>query len=564
MKFSEMIYNRPDVEAFSKEANLIIERVKNAKSAEEQLEAHKAFTKHANTFATMGTLAHIRNTMNTEDEFYDKEREFFDQNSPLIDNLRSDFYRALVESPYRPELEKTLGALLFKNAELELKAFDPVIIPDLQEENALVSEYTKLMASAQLEYQGKVLNLAQLRLYMENPDREIRKGAFAKRTEFFESNKEKFDEIYDKLVKVRTRIAKKLGFQNFVELGYIRMGRNSYGPTEVQAFREQVKKHLVPLSVRIHEKRRQMLGLKKTTFIDDTIFFKDGNPKPTGTPEEIFAAGKKMYDELSPETSEFFRFMLDNELLDCLSRKGKAPGGYMTFIHDFESPFIFANFNGTSGDVDVLTHEAGHALNGYLSKGIVPSEYQFPTLETCEVHSMSMEFFTMPWMNLFFGEKTQEYKYMHLAAALLFIPYGCAVDEYQHEVYLKPDMTPDERKATWKRIESTYQPELDYENDPFFGKGGRWQAQTHIYSVPFYYIDYCLAQTCALQFRNLLTEDYKSAWEKYLSFSKKGGTMVFTDLLKTSGLRSPFEEGCLKEVCEGSEKAVNALSQQLS
>jgi M3 family oligoendopeptidase len=559
MKFSDMTYERPDVEALTEEAKKIISRVNEAKSASEQLQAHKDFTELTKNFNTMGTIAHIRNTMNTEDEFYNKEKDFFDENSPKIDNIRSEFYKAIVGSSFRPELEKELGELLFTNAELELKAFDPVIIPDLQEENKLSSEYTKLMSSAQLDFDGKKLNLSQLRLYMESTDRNVRKTAYVKRSEFFESNKEKFDEIYDKLVKVRTRIAKKLGFENFVELGYIRMGRNDYGPKEVAAFKEQVKEHLVPLSVRLNEKRRQMLGLEKATYVDGLLFFKEGNPKPQGTPEEIFESGKKMYDELSPETSEFFRFMLDNELLDCLSRKGKAPGGYMTYIHEYESPFIFANFNGTSGDVDVLTHEAGHALNGYLSKNIDIFEYRYSTMETCEVHSMSMEFFTMPWMKLFFGDKTEEYKYMHLASALLFIPYGCAVDEFQYEIYRNPDMSPKERKDTWKRIEHEFQPDMDYEDDPFFSVGGRWQAQTHIYNVPFYYIDYCLAQTCALQFRNLMTQDYQSAWEKYLDFSKKAGTMTFTDLLSSSGLRSPFEDRCVKEVCEGAEKAINQM-----
>jgi len=511
MKFSEMLYKRPDINAFINEMNKLIERVKNARSYEEQLLAHKEFTVLMDKLDTMGTIAHIRNTINTEDDFYDREKDFFDENEPLIENTSAEFYRALVSSGYRKELEEKLGKLLFENAELMLKAIDPAIIPELQEENKLVSEYIKLIASAQLDFEGKKLNLSQLRLYMESPDRDIRKGAYKKRTEFFEENKDKLDDIYDKLVKVRTKMAKKLGFENFVELGYIRMGRNCYGPKEVAAFREQVKKYMVPLSQKLNEKQRERLGLKKLTFIDNLLYFKDGNPKPKGTPEEIFKAGKKMYDELSDETSEFFRFMLENELFDCLSRKGKAAGGYMTYIPDYKSPFIFANFNGTSGDIDVLTHEAGHALNGYLAKDIEIREYRTATMETCEVHSMSMEFFTIPWMELFFGNRTEEYKYMHLASAINFIPYGCAVDEFQHEVYMNPDITPNERKELWKRMERKYQPDLDYEDDPFFGKGGRWQAQTHIYSSPFYYIDYCLAQTCALQFRNLMAEDYQAA-----------------------------------------------------
>lgn len=559
MKFSEMTYTRPDIEAVTEKVNAIIGRLKDAQSADEQLEARKEFIDLYKNVETMGTIAHIRHTMNTEDEFYDKENDFFDENSPILQNLRFAFYKEFTASKFRKELEEKLGELLFKNAEIELRSFDPAIIPELQEENRLTTEYVKLMASAQIEFDGKKLNLSQLGFYMESPDRNVRKEVFRKRTEFFLENSEKFDELYDKLVKVRTTIARKLGFKDFVELGYLRLGRNCYGPDEVASFREEVKKHFVPLTMKIEEKRKEMLGLDKVTFIDIPLYFREGNPKPQGTPEYIFESGKKMYDELSDETREFFRFMLDNELLDCLTRKGKAPGGYMTFILDYKSPFIFANFNGTSGDIDVLTHEAGHALNGYLARDIDVLEYIYPTLEACEVHSMSMEFFTMPWMDLFFGDKTEKYKYMHLASALTFIPYGCAVDEFQHIVYRNPDMTPQERKDLWMRLEGEYRPYLDYEDDEFFGKGGRWQAQTHIYMNPFYYIDYCLAQTCALQFRNLMTEDFDSAWDKYLSFSKKAGTMTFIDLLKSSGLPSPFEKGYVKDICEKSEKALEAI-----
>ncbi|NLW02644.1 MAG: M3 family oligoendopeptidase [Clostridiaceae bacterium] len=559
MRFSQMPYERPNIEELQAKAEEVIRSVKEAKNAQQQLDAYRAFSDLRKKVSDMSTLAHIRNTINTEDPFYEQERVFLDENMPLIEELQYRFYKAFVSSLFRAELEKSLGSLLFHNAELELKAFDPVIIPELQEENKLVSQYRKLLSSAQLEFQGQVLNLSQLIPYMESPSRDIRKGAFKKRTEFFMAHENELDEIYDRLVKVRDQMAKKLGFRNFVELGYIRMGRNCYRPEEVERFRDQVKRHLVPITIKLREEQRERLGLERLTYIDIPLYFKEGNPRPEGTPEEIFEAGRKMYDMLSPETSEFFRFMLDNELMDVLSRKAKAPGGYMTYIFTYESPFIFANFNGTSGDVDVSTHECGHALNGYLSRDIEILEYKLPTLDACEVHSMSMEFFTMPWMKFFFGDRTGEYKYMHLASALLFIPYGCLVDEFQHVVYENPGMTPKERKEAWQKLEREYQPYLDYEDDPFFGRGGTWQRQSHIYNSPFYYIDYCLAQTCALQFRSLMARDYKDAWDKYISFSKKAGTMTFVDLLKSTGLKSPFDDGFVKEIASDCLKALNEM-----
>lgn len=559
MKFTEMAYQRPDVEALDKEAKEIIARVREASSAQEQIDAYKAITALFVNFFDMLTLASIRNSLNTQDEFYEQEKAFLDENEPIIAGIQAEFRKAFLASPFRAELESKLGKLFFINAEMELKAFDPTIIPEMQEENKLTTEYQKLLASAQIEFDGKVLNLSQLGPYMESIDRDVRRSVFKKRTEFFMAHEKELDELYDKLVKVRTAMARKLGFENYVPLGYLKRNRNCYGPEDVAVFREQVKKYLVPLAVKLREAQRLRLGLDKLSFIDTPLYFKEGNPKPQGSPEEIFEAGKKMYDELSSETSEFFRFMLDNELLDCLSKKGKAPGGYMTYLFKYESPFIFANFNGTSGDVDVMTHECGHALNGYLTRDIEILEYKAPTLDACEIHSMAMEFFTLPWMKLFFGDNTKRFEYMQLIAALEFIPYGCTVDEFQHVVYENPDMTPKERKEAWMRIEKEYKPDINYEDDPFFGKGGTWQRQSHIYSAPFYYIDYCLAQTCALEFRNLMSQDYKTAWEKYLEFSKKGGTMTFVDLVKSSGLHSPLEEGGLTDVVKGAQEALEKM-----
>jgi len=354
-------------------------------------------------------------------------------------------------------------------------------------------------------------------------------------------------------------MAKSLGYRNYIELGYILMKRNSYDAAAVSRFRDQVKSVLVPFITKLNEQRRMDLSVDKLKFYDEEIYFAAGNPKPKGTPEEMFGAGEKMYGELSTETKEFFGFMLENALFDVLAKEGKAGGGYCTYMPDYCSPFVFANFNGTSGDVDVMTHECGHALCSYLASSIEILEYQDYTYDVAEIHSMSMEFFTADWMELFFGDKTSEYLYMHLAAALAFIPYGCMVDEFQHIVYENPDMTPQERKEVWQRLEREYKPHLDYDGDPFFGTGGNWQRQTHIYERPFYYIDYCLAQTCALQYRVWMETDRAAAWKSYLGLLKKAGTRKLTDLIAEAGLQSPFEQGCIETIITGAGKILVQL-----
>ena len=211
--------------------------------------------------------------------------------------------------------------------------------------------------------------------------------------------------------------------------------------------------------------------------------------------------------------------------------------------------------NGTKGDVEVVTHEAGHAFAYWMNRKRVPLEYAEPSSEACEVHSMSMEFFG--WRNAegFFGPDANKFKYSHLAAALTFIPYGTMVDHFQHIVYEKPDMTPAERHAEWKRLTGIYTPWLKLDGEiPFYSEGARWQAQGHIYEMPFYYIDYCLAQTVSLEFWAMIQKDEADAWEHYMAYVKQGGSRTFTELLKHAGLKTPFEEECLRTVCEAAKK----------
>lgn len=550
MKFQDMPYERVNVEDFEQKIKVLIQRLQAAKSGEEQFEIHKEYYELNNRVQTMITIANIRHDVNTVDEFYKAEREFNDQQMPILEDLSLTYSKTLFESPYRDYLETKIGPVAFKNMEIAQKAFDQKLIPLAQEENALTSEYDQLIAGAKIEFDGKELNLSLLRPYLIHTDREVRRAAYKKMTEFFLANAEKLDEIYDKLVKNRDAQAKAMGYKDYVELGYYRMQRNCYGKDEVEAFRSQVKKYLVPFAEALHEKRRQRLGLDKLSFIDAGVYFTQGNPKPIGTPEEILKNGQKMYSELSPETKEFFDFMMENQLFDVFGRKNKKAGGYMTYLPVYDSPFIFANFNQTSGDVDVITHECGHAFQGFISGKDPIQEHRDIGMETAEIHSMSMEFFTEKWMDLFFGERGSDYVDMHLEDAVTFIPYGCMVDEFQHIVYEKPELTPKQRKEEWQKLEKEYKPHLDYEGDPFFGEGGFWQKQLHIYDYPFYYIDYCLAQTCALQYKMKMDENYEEAWKSYIHLCKLSASDYYINMLKEVGLTVPFTEGCLKEITE--------------
>lgn len=550
MKFSEMPYKRIDMEEVEAKYKEIIERTKNAASGEEQFEIHREYYKFAGDVQTNMVLAYIRHDIDTTDEFYEKEQDFYDEVMPIINKYETEYGKVLYESPYRDYLESKMGKVPFKNIEISLKAFDEKIIPLMQEENALVSRYDKLIATAKIPFEGEEYNLSLMKKFQTSPDREVRKKAWKAVSDYFLSVTDEIDEIYDKMVKNRTEQARQLGYDNYIELAYYRMNRNCYDQKMVENFRKQVKEYFVPFANKLHERRRERIGVEKLSFIDNDVYFTNGNPQPTGTPEEILAAGQKMYSELSPETKEFFDFMRENELFDVLGRKTKKQGGYMTYLPNYKSPFIFANFNGTSGDVDVITHECGHAFQGYLTRDEEVREVADITMETAEIHSMSMEYFTYGWMGLFFGDRKDDYLTMHLEDSSAFVPYGCMVDEFQHIVYAKPEMTPAERKQVWLDLEKVYRPHMDYGDDPFYSKGGFWQRQPHIFQSPFYYIDYCLASVCAMQFKVMMDEDFKKAWNNYYKLCKLSAKDFFVNVIQEDGLQNPFEDGCMKPLVE--------------
>ena len=552
MKFSQMVYERPDFESIKLQLTALTERLAGAKSYEEAKAAFLEKDTLEKHLETLMTLAHIRHTINTEDEFYDGEMKVLNDAGPVLTEYLQKWNDVLLESAFRPEFEKEYGTLMFVNAEMEKKTFSPEIIPLLQEENELKTNYEKLLASAQIPFEGNVYTISQITPFKNDADDERRLAAWKAEGQWYKDNQKELDDLYDKLVHVRDAMGKKLGYDGYTELGYYRMQRNCYDKQDVEKFREAVVKYLVPVATEIYKEQAKRLGKEfPMSFADCALEFRSGNPKPYGTPDEILAQGKKFYDELSPETSEFFNMMLDNELLDVLSTKGKAGGGYCTSIPDYEVPFIFANFNGTQHDVEVVTHEAGHAFAAWMNRKRVPLATVWPGLEACEVHSMSMEFFSWPWAEKFFGEDTRKFYYSHLSGALTFIPYGTMVDHFQHIVFEKPEMTPQERHGVWKELLGIYMPWVKLDGEiPFYSEGEGWQRQHHIYSSPFYYIDYCLAQTVALQFWAMLQKDRKDAWEHYMACTKQGGSHVFTDLLKNAGMESPFEEATLRGVCE--------------
>jgi len=555
MTFSQIPYQRADLTAWKAQVEDQTARFKAAKTFEEADTIYLEAELSSVEYDTMVSLAKIRRDIDTRDEFYDAEVTYYNQQMPTLQPAFKAWTMATLESPFRAQLEEKYGKVPFINAEMSTKTFAPEIVEDLQKENALRTRYSKLIASAQIPFRGEVYTLSQLSPWKQNPDDGIRTEAWIAEGNWYNEHGAELDEIYDELVKIRHGMGCKLGYDGYTKLGYYRMERNCYGPEDVEKFRIAVQQYLVPVAKKLYIRQAKMQGREfPCNFADNALSFKSGNPKPVGNPEQILAMGDKFYSELSPETNEFWKFMRQHEMLDVESKPGKAGGGYCSRIASMRSPFIFANFNGTSHDVEVVTHEAGHAFAGFVNRDRIPSSTIWPSLEGCEVHSMSMEFFAWPWAEGFFGADTRKFLYNHLKGALCFIPYGTMVDHFQHIIYEYPEFGPQERHQVWQELLGLYMPWLKPGEIPFYGEGKGWQRQSHIYSNPFYYIDYCLAQTVALDFWARIQEDSKAAFETYLKYTRLGGTLVFTDLLKEAGLGNPFDADTLRRICAAAEK----------
>lgn len=557
MRFGDMAYQRPDFDRVESDFRQRINVLTGSDSVDKQASVIDEISLIREDVDTAMSLARIRQTMDTRDVFYDGESSFFDKNSPRYQALIDEYYRALTTSPFRPQLENRFGKQLFALAEAAQKTFRPEIMGDLTEENLLCTEYMKLLASAEIEFDGKKLNLSGLGPYRESPDRETRRLASEAYFGFLAQNRERLDSIYDSLVRVRNRMAVALGFSNFVPLAYLRMSRLDYDADMVRDYRRSILETIAPLANGLREDQRIRLNLDRLYYYDQPFRFKSGNPKPQGSAQDIILEGRRMYHALSKETGEFIDRMLDEGLMDLETRPGKAGGGYCSWLPKYKAPFIFSNFNGTSGDVDVLTHEAGHAFQAHMSRDFDIPEYVWPTMEAAEIHSMTMEFITWPWMDRFFGPEADKYRFMHLSDALMFIPYGALVDEFQHVVYENPGLSPAERFKAWRELERRYLPYRDFSGNTYLEEGGFWQCQRHIYESPFYYIDYTLAQVCAFQYSERFQKNRESAWLDYVKLCKAGGSAPFLELVSMGGLKSPFNPGVL-------EKAVGPAKEWLS
>ena len=556
-KFCEMQYVRPDGEALLQKIREATMQLRDSGDFETAKTIFWSVQEKATHFETMSSLAYVRNTINTKDAFYEKEMEYLFGIQPKLNVEMKAFHEVLLASAFLADFEKELGEHYVQHIKADIRLTDACNVELQVKESMLKQEYSKTAATPTTQFHGEELNFYGLLKKMQSDDRLIRKEAMEAWAALYESISEKLDSIYTELMKLRLQMAENLGFSSYEEMVFLKMGRYTYTPEDLAVFRRQVCEHVVPICEKLFENQRQRLGIDTLHYYDESIVFPDGNAMPIGTTQELLEKAGKMYREISKETGDFFDFMLAYDLFDLETRNGKQQGGYCTTFPDYKAPFIFSNFNGTDADIDVLTHEAGHSFEAYEAMRRIPlTEQTFSTSEVAEIHSMSMEFFTYPWMELFFGEHAEKYRKSHLWDALECVPYMACVDEFQHRVYEEKLFDAMERRKIWSELEKKYMPWRDYDGNAFLENGGFWMQKQHIFMEPFYYIDYALARFGSLEYYGHMMQDYQSAWEDYYHLCCAGGSRSYPELLKIGNLSSPLEEGTVKKILDSIEEYI--------
>ena len=555
--FAEIQVETPTIEQVTAEYAEINQVLDQASTIQEKQTALQQWEDLRRRLDSWSALTSLHFSQDTANEAYKQAQSDRDELQPKLTALEVAMKQRLLNDQNRAELESIIGKQAFSLWSADVTTFEPAIESDLVQESKLVNQYVQLLASAKIQFEGKTVNLSEIRRYTQNSDRQTRYAAEKARWNFFSQHQSQLDSIYDRLVTLRHQMAQKLGYENYIGLGYKRMQRIDYTEADVAGYRNEVVDKVVPLAQKIIAQKAQHLNLDRVCFWDESVFDLQGNPQPQGDHDWMLQQAQSMFDAMHPELGSFFSMMVAGNFIDLKTRPNKAGGGFCTGFPTVGVPYIFANFNGTKGDVEVFTHEMGHAFQAWQSRNLPLIDYLWPTLESCEIHSMSLEFLTWSQMDKFFGQDAARFRSIHLAESILFLPYGCAVDHFQHLVYSNPQATPQERNQMWQQMEQRYLPWRYYGDLKYPQQGGLWQEKQHIYCYPFYYIDYTLALCCALQFWLKANLNFELALSEYIRLCQQGGKAPFQSLVNSANLTSPFKAGSLANVVAQAQEFLN-------
>ena len=542
-------YIKPDMDRIITSYEKLLTDLNKAKTIDKQLNIIEKINEIRDDFFSMEWLSCINYFLNVTDKYFIEQEAFFAKNKPIMENLKLKYYQALLASPFKEELKEKIGNKVFQIADLEVRLLSNETNEQVASEKKLTNKYSDLTTSIKVNFDNQEMSLTKLNKYIVSDDQKVRIDANNIKKEALLVKEQEIDKILSDLIEVRTSLAHKLGFNSYTEVGYIKMRRLGYDVNDITKFRQNIAKYVVPFVLKLKEKQRQELGVEKLKYYDNPILFKDGNPVPLGDSKFLVNQALKMYKKISPEIYNTFKMMVDKELMDLDIKPNKFNIGITTYIPKYQVPIFISNFNNTSYDVCVLIHEFGHSFQLFSSRHLKYYENWWPTFDTCEIHSQGMELLTLPYMNYFF-DTPQKYVYEKLFTTCSDFCFQCLVDEFQHEIYDHPNWTNFERKKCWQKLDKIYRPWMDYSDNEYLNNGNGYQLISHIFQNPFYYIDYALSNSVALQLYLLSLDNVNKGWDKYIQLCKLGGKYTFLEIINKNNLKSPFDDNYFKEIVE--------------
>ncbi|QTN00636.1 M3 family oligoendopeptidase [Sediminibacillus dalangtanensis] len=500
---------------------------------------------HRFVFETALNNARIKYFQDMENVSSRKEYTWFSHKEVCYEKLTASYYQSLIDATFRNYLEDRWGKQLFRLAELKQDIFSKKIEEDLQKEKQLIINYQSLIGKAGISFKNQSMNFSELAPFLNSPDRLTRKNAHHAKSQFFSEIENDLDEILNELVKTRNDMATKLGYHSFIELGYKRMNRTAHTPTDLATYRNQVRKNGVPFVEQLRQAQRNRIDVGKIKYYDEGYLSPEPAPVPNESTETILEKFHKMFSEISPETEAFFEEISFHHSYDIEGRPAKMSGNFASYLGQTKQPFLFLNLNGTANDIRVLAHETGHAFQFFMARHWNIPEYIIP-YDSAELFSFGMELLVWPWMDRFFGKDTKRYQLEHLIGGFMYMPLASAVDEFEHYLYSNTSATIEDRKDKWRELEREYLPERDYDGNDFLEKGTSFYEIGHLFTTPFYFMDYDLAHFLAVQLWKRQQENSEVAWKDYLNMCRNGGKLPLKELINQANIKSPFDENSLQ------------------
>ncbi|HEY4109679.1 M3 family oligoendopeptidase [Puia sp.] len=508
----------------------------------------------------------IKMTCDTENKSLEEAFNYFClEIQPKIQPYADRLNRRLVENPHTQELDQKEYFTYLRGVQKRIELFREANIPLYAESSVLGQQYGVISGKMTVEVNGQEYTLQQASKFLENPDRTLRESVYRKMQDRRLKDKEGLNDLYSKLIGLRHQMAQNAGFPNYRDFKFEELGRFDYTKEDCFRFHEAVREYVVPLVGRINEKKRKKLGL-------DTLRPWDGEAEPEGTePLRPFTNGQDLltrttacFDELNPFFGDCLRTMQQMGRFDLESRKGKAPGGYNCPLAETGAPFIFMNASGQMGDLTTMVHEGGHAIHSFLSHPLKLSAFKEYPMEIAEVASMSMELFSMDHWELFFTNKNDlaRAREHQLERVISIFPWIATIDKFQHWVYENPNHSLEERKENWLRILNEFSSQsVDWTGLEHYREYG-WQKQLHLYEVPFYYIEYGIAQLGAIGLWMQYKKNKEKALSNYIKALSLGGTRTLPELYEAAGLKFDFSKEHIKQLMAFVSEEMEAIETQ--